>query len=582
MNDDHSTQGAFVRDVKYAGMSVIALVALIATKSVVLSSSMQSAQVISSSPYYQLVDAFSFDEGEGSVAHDSKNGRGIDLSYTGWDSGVHGLSASFDGVSSWAVMNGFNLNGTPGSIALWMDLVPGAAMSTVISGPEQFDSVISGFSVTLNDPICGTGEIAFRVKGNVGYNSKCYAFPGSGWHHYAFIIDKAQNAQNELTLYIDGAVATPVSTPEQSDNRTYLSNYPVYFMSHGGTTSFTAGKIDELYIFNGALTTKEVMNLYQNSPSDDGAVLPTQISAITVSNIAADSATISWVTDKVAQDDSIEYGLTASYGQSTDTSTSPGSALHTRKLTGLQPGTTYHFRISEEFGDSVSDDHTFVTSGAPSTGGSNVTITSSGQVTYTGSGTVTTPSGQIQWPVAVDNGQQSTTTIPSYFNDPLTNMVRAIDPHNDGSLIRSNRMPRTATILTPYNVDATAPTIPQNLRASFVDAHHIDLDWDASTDNIAVTGYRLYRDGELLATTEGTHYSDVLDIPQSSYVYTVAAFDATDNVSPQSIAEVAVLPDDSLTFYQRLQIALARVRQFWDRFIYITGYRINILLNGGQ
>ena len=48
--------------------------------------------------------------------------------------------------------------------------------------------------------------------------------------------------------------------------------------------------------------------------------------------------------------------------------------------------------------------------------------------------------------------------------------------------------------------DTTRPTVPTTLTATAVSASQINLSWTASTDNVAVTGYKVYRDGSLLAT----------------------------------------------------------------------------------
>src|SRR5437867_212659 len=49
-------------------------------------------------------------------------------------------------------------------------------------------------------------------------------------------------------------------------------------------------------------------------------------------------------------------------------------------------------------------------------------------------------------------------------------------------------------------VDTTAPSTPAGLSASAVSSSQINLSWSASTDNVGVTGYRVYRAGTLLAT----------------------------------------------------------------------------------
>ena len=82
--------------------------------------------------------------------------------------------------------------------------------------------------------------------------------------------------------------------------------------------------------------------------------------------------------------------------------------------------------------------------------------------------------------------------------------------------------------------DTEAPTIPQNLNAVAASSTQIDLSWTASTDNIAVTGYRIYRGGAVLTTTTQTSYSDTSLSASTAYTYNVTAYDAAANQSAQS------------------------------------------------
>ena len=82
--------------------------------------------------------------------------------------------------------------------------------------------------------------------------------------------------------------------------------------------------------------------------------------------------------------------------------------------------------------------------------------------------------------------------------------------------------------------DTNAPSIPQNLSASVVSAEQIDLTWEASTDDVGVAGYRLFRDDNQLVTTVLTNCSDVGLSPSTQYTYTVAAYDARGNESAHS------------------------------------------------
>src|SRR5439155_10134440 len=56
--------------------------------------------------------------------------------------------------------------------------------------------------------------------------------------------------------------------------------------------------------------------------------------------------------------------------------------------------------------------------------------------------------------------------------------------------------------------DPTPPTAPSGLSAVAVSSSQINLTWTASTDNVAVTGYSVYRNGTPIATTSTTAYSD--------------------------------------------------------------------------
>jgi regulation of enolase protein 1 (concanavalin A-like superfamily) len=79
--------------------------------------------------------------------------------------------------------------------------------------------------------------------------------------------------------------------------------------------------------------------------------------------------------------------------------------------------------------------------------------------------------------------------------------------------------------------DYQAPSMPADLQVTETNATSVSLGWAASTDNVAVAGYRIYRDGSQVGTSGGTTYTDSGLTPQTSYDYAVAAYDAAGNVS---------------------------------------------------
>lgn len=82
--------------------------------------------------------------------------------------------------------------------------------------------------------------------------------------------------------------------------------------------------------------------------------------------------------------------------------------------------------------------------------------------------------------------------------------------------------------------DTKAPTAPGNLQAKSAEGASVPLSWEASTDNIKVKGYNVYRNGVLITTT--TRKTCTAKNPKGFgvYTYTVRAFDTSGNLSAPS------------------------------------------------
>jgi chitodextrinase len=109
----------------------------------------------------------------------------------------------------------------------------------------------------------------------------------------------------------------------------------------------------------------------------------------------------------------------------------------------------------------------------------------------------------------------------------------------DGAGNPSGQSP-AALVTTPATLDTTAPSTPTGLTANAVSNSRINLSWTASTDDVAVTGYGIFRNGGLLITLGNvTSYQDSFLLPATTYIYTVLAFDAAGNISGLSGAASA-------------------------------------------
>lgn len=91
--------------------------------------------------------------------------------------------------------------------------------------------------------------------------------------------------------------------------------------------------------------------------------------------------------------------------------------------------------------------------------------------------------------------------------------------------------------------DTEDPTQPMNLTSPLQTQNSIELDWDPSTDNVAVTTYNIYMDGANITSVSGTSYTVTGLSSGTSYDFQVSAEDAAGNESALS----ATLTESTLT-----------------------------------
>ncbi len=103
-------------------------------------------------------------------------------------------------------------------------------------------------------------------------------------------------------------------------------------------------------------------------------------------------------------------------------------------------------------------------------------------------------------------------------------------------------------ITTATPTDTEAPTVPTSLVSSNITETTFTLSWTASTDNVGVTGYDIYQDGSLLATTASTTYNVSGLTASTTYAYYVQAKDDAGNVSSASNT-VSVTTSDIVAEY---------------------------------
>nr|WP_294903262.1 PQQ-dependent sugar dehydrogenase [uncultured Lacibacter sp.] len=100
-----------------------------------------------------------------------------------------------------------------------------------------------------------------------------------------------------------------------------------------------------------------------------------------------------------------------------------------------------------------------------------------------------------------------------------------------------------ANLSTDLLFDTDAPSAPAGLAADFITTTSFVMKWDASTDNVGVTGYDVYRNGVKMNSSPLTYtsYSVTGLSPNTTYNMTVRARDAAGNESASAVFPVTTI-----------------------------------------
>jgi chitodextrinase len=129
------------------------------------------------------------------------------------------------------------------------------------------------------------------------------------------------------------------------------------------------------------------------------------------------------------------------------------------------------------------------------------------------------------------NSSHSTAVSGLQNGQIYTYYVKCIDSAGNAN---SDDYAISFSVASPPASDTNAPSAPASPVATVVSSSQINLSWVASTDNVGVTGYRVYREGVQVATTTTNSYSDTELSASTTYTYAIAAYDAAGNISGQS------------------------------------------------
>tara|TARA_R110002051_G_scaffold138268_1_gene211018 strand:- start:19120 stop:20940 length:1821 start_codon:yes stop_codon:yes gene_type:complete len=267
---------------------------------------------------------------------------------------------------------------------------------------------------------------------------------------------------------------------------------------------------------------------------------PTAVTGLSSSNITATSASLSWT----ASTDNVGVTNYQVFRNGVSVGTTGGATSF--NATGLTPSTSYAFTVfaSDAAGNisAVSNTANVQTTAAADTQAPTA-------VTGLAASNITATSANLSWTASTDNvgvtnyevfrGGVSVGSTGGVTNFNATGLtpstsyaftVFARDAAGNTSTVSN-----TANVQTTASADTQAPTAVTGLAASNITGTSANLSWTASTDNVGVTNYEVFRGGVSVGATGGTtSYSATGLTPSTSYTFTVFARDAAGNTSTVS------------------------------------------------
>src|SRR5258706_318946 len=491
-----------------------------------------------------LVAAYAFDEGSGTTVADvsGNNNNGTISAATWTTAGKFGSALVFNGTSAQVtVPNATSLQLTTGmTLEVWV-----FPTGSLAGWRAVLDKNVDGYYLMASSDPNNRPAVGGTWTGGNQNTAAPSALVLNAWTHLAATFDGAT-----VRLYVNGAqVASQAQTTPLATTTEALQiggdSYP---------NEFFAGRIDEVRIYNRALTQAEIQSDMATpvggTPPPPDTTAPSAPTGLGATAASATQVNLSWTasTDNVGV---AGYRVERCQGAACSTFAQVATPTATSfSDTGLTAGTSYSYRVraADAAGNlgAYSNIASATTPAAPDTTPPTAPTVLSATV---GS----TSQIDLSWTASSDNvgvtgyqvdrcqgtgcstfAQIGTSSVTSYSDTSLT-----------AATTYSYRIPATAgavndsanssivTATTQTAPDTTAPSAPTWLSATATSSVQISLAWKAATDNVGVTGYQVERCQGAgcsafvqVATPTSTSFNDTGLTAGTSYSYRVRAADA--------------------------------------------------------
>ena len=393
--------------------------------------------------------------------------------------------------------------------------------------------------------------------GSAAVVSSAESYNDGVWHHVAAVIDNAGRK-----LFVDGEQIA-------QSNVTGAETGSGYWRVGGGniggwpdqpSSSYFNGTIDEFAVYGQSMPSATVAAHYQLGI--DGAAPPAAPANLTASSTDV-GVKLTWDTAESGfgvKEYRIHRGVTADFAVSDDTLIGSSQTLEFTDAT-VEPGIAYYRVVAVGPDDKAGTPTSAVQIDVPDTTAPTVP---DDLVAVVNQASVSLSWSASTDDVAVDEYEVHRGTTDGFTPSAATRIaVTTGTTYVDGNRPASTAYYRILAVDAAGNVsdpsqtaqavvpDVNAPSTPTGLTAVTGGDPEIQLTWNASTDDVGVTGYDVYRGSSAdfavtaaarIAQVTATTYTDT-DLAPGTWYYRVVAVDAGGNTSPASAVASSSIAD---------------------------------------
>lgn len=339
-----------------------------------------------------------------------------------------------------------------------------------------------------------------------------------------------------------------------TDGSTFTSVGSTSGLSYVDNTPDSTLYYYKVYSQDGANATSSGTNAVSITPTGKWTSPPDLDSGPTVGSITTKKATISWSTSRSA-DSKVQYGTSSDDYGDVEPSNSTQSTSHSIQLTGLNPSTTYYYKVKwtdEDGNTGTSEEKTFTTASAPTVkdvSAANIGLTSAIiQFTSNNASKV-----KIYYGTSTSFGgatEVSTSTDETTYTVQLTGLldgtkyfykINTFDSEDDeyeGTILDFTTLPRP--LISNVRIQQVANTAQSTILVS----------WSSNTEVSSIITYYpeadpgLARDEVNVALVEGTHRMIIRGLlPQTNYILIVKGRDKIGNEATSALQRITTATD---------------------------------------